>query len=166
MPAQFCLGKALLNAAFVEFQPELSMIGVFLCQDLYMAFSAAILYAAAAVSAPHDNFNATLWYQTSAEFRANSLQTYKMASLTLKEALTDKNWTALPGQTSDFQQLPPAIIVDIDETILDNSQRLPRPFWSKTLVLTANVGITGSQLQKPKPYRARWIFSIWPAKTA
>lgn len=86
-----------------------------------MAFSAAMLYAAAAVSAPHDNFNATLWYQTSAEFRANSLQTYKMASLTLKEALTDKNWSALPTQTSDFQQLPPAIIVDIDETILDNS---------------------------------------------
>jgi acid phosphatase len=86
-----------------------------------MAFSAAMLFAAAAVSAPHDNFNATLWYQTSAEFRANSLQTYKMASLTLKEALTDKNWSALPTQTSDFQQLPPAIIVDIDETILDNS---------------------------------------------
>jgi len=90
-------------------------------QDFVMAFSAALLFAAAAASAPHDNFNATLWYQTSAEFRANSLQTYKMASLTLKDALTDKNWTALPSQTADFQQLPPAIIVDIDETILDNS---------------------------------------------
>ncbi len=86
-----------------------------------MAFSAAILFAAAAVSAPHDNVNATLWYQTSAEFRANSLQTYKMASLNLKDALTDRNWSALPTQTTDFQQLPPAIIVDIDETILDNS---------------------------------------------
>lgn len=86
-----------------------------------MAFSPVFLFAAAAVTVPHDNLNATLWYQTSAEFRANSLQTYKMASLTLKEALTDRNWTALPAQTSDFQQLPPAIIVDIDETILDNS---------------------------------------------
>jgi len=86
-----------------------------------MAFSTAFLFAAAAVSAPHDNLNATLWYQTSAEFRANSLQTYKMASLTLKDALTDTNWTALPTQTTDFQHLPPAIIVDIDETILDNS---------------------------------------------
>lgn len=87
-----------------------------------MAFSAVFLLAAAAASpAPHDNLNATLWYQTSAEFRANSLQTYKMASLTLKEALTDKNWTALPTQTTNFQHLAPAIIVDIDETILDNS---------------------------------------------
>lgn len=86
-----------------------------------MAISVAMLFAAAAVSAPHNNFNATLWYQTSAEFRANSLQTYKMASLTLKEALTDKNWSALPTQTADFQQFAPAIIVDIDETILDNS---------------------------------------------
>jgi acid phosphatase len=97
------------------------MIGVFLRQDVFMAFSAAIWFAAVAAAAPHNNFNATLWYQTSAEFRANSLQTYKMASLTLKEALTDKNWSALPNQTSGFQQLPPAIIVDIDETILDNS---------------------------------------------
>lgn len=86
-----------------------------------MAFTAALLLAATTVAVPHNNLNATLWYQTSAEFRANSLQTYRMASLTLRDALSDKNWSAFTGQTGDFQQLPPAIIVDIDETILDNS---------------------------------------------
>ncbi|MBY0417679.1 MAG: acid phosphatase [Pararheinheimera sp.] len=69
----------------------------------------------------HDNMNATLWYQTSAEFKASAIQTYQTAALQLPQAIADKNWTALPNQTNNYQQLPLAIIVDIDETILDNS---------------------------------------------
>lgn len=69
----------------------------------------------------HANLNSTLWYQTSAEFRANSQQNYKLASLQLPALLADKNQSALLSQTSNFQHLPPAVIVDIDETILDNS---------------------------------------------
>lgn len=69
----------------------------------------------------HDNMNATLWYQTSAEFKASAIQTYQTAALQLPHAIADKNWTALPNQSSNYQQLPMAIIVDIDETILDNS---------------------------------------------
>lgn len=92
-----------------------------------MSLSALMLLAAttqplpAPELLPHNNFNSTLWYQTSAEFRANSLQTYKMAALALKGALADRQWTALSNQTGDVATLPPAIIVDIDETILDNS---------------------------------------------
>jgi len=69
----------------------------------------------------HPNLNSTLWYQTSAEFRANSLQSYKMATLQLPALLKDTSQTALLTQTSNYQQLPAAVIVDIDETILDNS---------------------------------------------
>lgn len=69
----------------------------------------------------HPNANSTLWYQTSAEFRANSLQSYKMATLQLPALLADKSQTALLTQTANYQQLPTAVIVDIDETILDNS---------------------------------------------
>jgi len=69
----------------------------------------------------HPNANSTLWYQTSAEFRANSLQSYKMATLQLPALLADKSQTALLTQTANYQQLPAAVIVDIDETILDNS---------------------------------------------
>jgi 5'-nucleotidase (lipoprotein e(P4) family) len=83
--------------------------------------SSLLLCAFAAQAAPHDNMNATLWYQTSAEFKASALQTYQTATLQLPLAIADKNWTALPQQKDNFQQLPAAIIVDIDETILDNS---------------------------------------------
>lgn len=75
----------------------------------------------ASQAAPHDNMNATLWYQTSAEFKASAIQTYQTAALQLPHAIADQSWTALPNQTINDQKLPLAIIVDIDETILDNS---------------------------------------------
>ena len=83
--------------------------------------SGLLLCTFASQAAPHDNMNATLWYQTSAEFKASAIQTYQTAALQLPHAIADKNWTALPNQTHNYQQLPLAIIVDIDETILDNS---------------------------------------------
>lgn len=67
----------------------------------------------------HNNFNSVLWYQTSAEFRANSLQTYRQATDLLSRAKNDSTWTVWPQ--ANATKLPPAIIVDIDETILDNS---------------------------------------------
>lgn len=73
----------------------------------------------AAQPTAHHNFNSVLWYQTSAEFRANSIQTYRQATELLEKAKNDQQWTAWPQ--SNAQQLPPAIIVDVDETILDNS---------------------------------------------
>ena len=38
----------------------------------------------------------------------------------LDEALADKNWTAATEQTGAYQDLPPAIIMDVDETAIDN----------------------------------------------
>lgn len=80
----------------------------------------------------HDNMNSTLWYQSSAEFKASAIQTYQTAALQLPLAIADKNWTALTNQKENFQQLPPAIIVDIDETILDNS-----PVAAQSVLLNA-----------------------------
>ena len=68
-----------------------------------------------------DNLNAVLWVQTAVEYRANSLQAYALAARVLDEALADRGWTAFLGQAEDFEDLPPAIILDIDETVLDNS---------------------------------------------
>ena len=68
-----------------------------------------------------DNLNAVMWVQTAVEYRANSLQAYALAARVLDEALADRGWTALLGQTGDYEDLPPAIILDIDETVLDNS---------------------------------------------
>lgn len=87
-----------------------------------MSLSLSLFFSAAVSTAPlHPNHNAVLWYQTSAEFHANSLQTYNAARGQLLRAIADPNWTALTNQQGNYQQLPPAIIVDIDETILDNS---------------------------------------------
>ncbi len=66
--------------------------------------------------------NSTLWTQSSVEFKGNSLAIYKLAGLMLDQALADKTWTAAPDeQASGFEGKPPAVILDVDETVLDNS---------------------------------------------
>src|SRR6266536_5805560 len=71
---------------------------------------------------PADNaVNATLWMQTSAEYQAVTREVYATALHTLDEALTDKTWTAAIEQPAVDPSLPPAIVLDIDETILDTS---------------------------------------------
>jgi acid phosphatase len=60
-----------------------------------------------------------LWVRTAAEFEALCLQAYRAASEFLDHALADSSWSALPGQ-SDAHNLPPAIIFDVDETLMTN----------------------------------------------
>jgi 5'-nucleotidase (lipoprotein e(P4) family) len=69
----------------------------------------------------YEMLNATLWRQTSAEYQAIALQTYRLARANLDRALADPSWTAALEQTGDTAGLPPAIIVDLDETILDDT---------------------------------------------
>ena len=72
--------------------------------------------------AQNDGLNATLWLQSSVEYKANALGTYRLGTLMLDAALADKSWTAAPNeQMGDFAGKPPAIILDVDETVLDNS---------------------------------------------
>jgi acid phosphatase len=70
----------------------------------------------------NNNFNSTLWVQTAAEYEANAIQTYNSAESNIDVALRDKSWTAALEQGSNYSLKPPAIILDIDETVLDNSQ--------------------------------------------
>ena len=69
----------------------------------------------------NDNLNATLWTQQSAEFKGNALGAFALARIRLDEALADKSWTAADEQSGAYQDLPPAVILDADETLLDNS---------------------------------------------
>lgn len=69
----------------------------------------------------HDGLNATYWMQNSVEYKANASALYQLAMLRLDQALADKSWTAALEQTGDYQSKPPAVILDIDETVLDNS---------------------------------------------
>jgi acid phosphatase len=81
--------------------------------------------AAGAQPAALDALNATLWQQQSMEYRASTLQAWRAAAGALPRALKDKSWTASLEQQAmpakQWKKLPPAIIVDVDETVLDNS---------------------------------------------
>ena len=69
-----------------------------------------------------DLLNAVLWMQRSVEYKASALTAFALARIRLDQALADPNWTGAPReQTGAYQSLPTAVILDIDETILDNS---------------------------------------------
>jgi acid phosphatase len=70
----------------------------------------------------NDTLNAVLWMQRSVEYKANAQAIFALARIRLDEALADKASTAAPAeQKGAFQDLPPAVILDVDETLLDNS---------------------------------------------
>lgn len=69
----------------------------------------------------HEMLNAVLWQRTSAEFEALSLQAYATARANLSRALGDASWTAALEQGAGYQALPPAVILDLDDTVLDSS---------------------------------------------
>jgi 5'-nucleotidase (lipoprotein e(P4) family) len=69
----------------------------------------------------HENLNATVWMQSAIEYRASALQAYRAARVALDSALADSKETAAVEQTADASALPPAVILDLDETVLDNS---------------------------------------------
>ena len=82
--------------------------------------------AAAATTKPtgtHDNLNAVAWVQTSVEYRAITTQTFRAAADHLDVALKEKNWDALvPSERGNAATgLRPAVVMDVDETVLDNS---------------------------------------------
>ena len=68
-----------------------------------------------------EGLNATAWVQSSAEAKIAARQAYHLASRQLDAALRDRNWSAAVEQRAPYQKLPPAIILDLDETVLDNS---------------------------------------------
>jgi acid phosphatase len=72
---------------------------------------------------PHETLNAVLWVQTSAEYDMSTEQAYRLAAIRLGEALEPENarWTAAVEQTGRYWDLPPAVVLDIDEAVLDNS---------------------------------------------
>ncbi len=73
--------------------------------------------------AADDNLNAVLWIQRSAEYRAAAETVYRAATDKLDTALKTPEWDALVPEerVNAARGLPPAVVMDIDETVLDNS---------------------------------------------
>lgn len=80
-----------------------------------------VLLAACAPHPPAETRSdlAVLWVRDSAEWRALALQAYGAASEDLPRLLADRSFSALPDQR-DAAGKPPAIIVDVDETLVSN----------------------------------------------
>ena len=56
------------------------------------------------------------WAAHAAEYQALSQQVYSQATRDLPGFIADTSWTALP-HVQDFENKPPAIILDVDETV-------------------------------------------------
>ena len=96
------------------------------CQPVRPQAPAPIVAAAPAHAATvpaDDNLNAVLWVQRSAEYQAAAIQTYRAAAEHLDRALAEPHWDALVPTERDNtgHGLKPAVVLDIDETVLDNS---------------------------------------------
>lgn len=71
-----------------------------------------------------EQVSATLWMQHAAEFRIAAEQTYRLATERLATTIAAPGSAALEQQelaAEALASLPTAIIVDLDETVLDNS---------------------------------------------
>ncbi|MCD9098920.1 5'-nucleotidase, lipoprotein e(P4) family [Luteimonas fraxinea] len=119
-PALTLLASALLLAACKPTTPAAAP-----ADDAAEAAPTTSTTQAPAATDPSDNLNAVLWIQRSEEYRANSLSIFRAAADHLDDALAEKNWDALVPEEreliGDATALPPAVIMDIDETVLDNS---------------------------------------------
>ncbi len=74
-----------------------------------------------AAAPSRDDVLSVTWVQTAAEMDALTRTVYRAARASLDVALADPTWTAAVEQTGDLAGLTPAIVLDVDETVLDNS---------------------------------------------
>lgn len=70
----------------------------------------------------HSLVNAVLWVNNSAEYRAAALSTFSAARRSLDAALADTTWVGAQEENANDPSQPPAIILDLDETSIDNTE--------------------------------------------
>jgi 5'-nucleotidase (lipoprotein e(P4) family) len=72
----------------------------------------------------HEQLQGVLWAQTAAEYQALATTIYALAAAEFDRANSDSSWTAAIEQEErgGFSTLPVAVIMDLDETVLDNSR--------------------------------------------
>lgn len=87
----------------------------------FLLLNALIIGCSATRELNHPSAYATLWVQNAAEYDALTRQVYNAASSRLTRALEDSYWTAATEQEDPYFGLPPAVILDVDETVLDNA---------------------------------------------
>jgi 5'-nucleotidase (lipoprotein e(P4) family) len=102
----------------------------------------------------HALLNSVLWVQTSPEYEFVCREVFRLAEIRLDEAIPDGGWTAALEQTEAYEDLPPAVILDVDETVLDNSpfearlitegREYNKPMWDEWVVEAGAQEIPGA----------------------
>jgi acid phosphatase len=105
--------RTIQNAKFIVFNVASLLIGVVIGSSGLMTSLAwqATSLQTAAVNPQEHALDANLYMQTAAEYHAVCLQTYNLATERLRQKLAATNH---PGAQ-------PAVVMDLDETVLDNS---------------------------------------------
>lgn len=104
----------------------------------YLPVKLAAIFLAACASQPAAEPEADLgilWVRDAAEYQALAIQAFAAAGEDLSRMIDDRSWSALPDQT-DAADLKPAIIFDVDETLVSNVQfqiQLEPPFRDSKL---------------------------------
>lgn len=101
-------------------------VGSLLCAVLSAgcAPSAALRPSASPPVIGRETVNATLWMQRSDEYRIAAEQVFRLATERLTTSIAASGTAAVEQRGADpaaLARLPTAVIVDLDETILDNS---------------------------------------------
>jgi acid phosphatase len=121
-------------------------------KTLRMIMPLALLLGCSAESQTNDPRRdlGLLWVKHSAEYQAISRQVYSSATNALPGFIEDKSWSAMPTQ-ADAGELPPAIILDVDETVVSNVDfqlEYERPFanhkldeWTRRVDATPIAGV-------------------------
>jgi len=91
------------------------------CQTIQEQSAGVEPVGVSAARVSHENLNGILWMQASAEYDSLCRLIYKAAGDAVTKALADPTWTAALEQTGNFAALPPAVILDLDETVMDNT---------------------------------------------
>ena len=107
--------------------------------------------------APDDTRGAMAWMQTAAEYDAQNLMVYAAARVALDAALADPARDALPADErartgKDPRTLPPAIILDIDETVLENT-----PFNVDLMHRPIDPGLPVEDFRRPSTSAGRLV---------
>lgn len=85
----------------------------------------------------HDPANdlGILWVKHAAEYPAITRQVYQSAEKDLARFINDTDWSAMPGYPT-VAGLPPAVILDVDETVVSNVDfqlAFERPFTNQKM---------------------------------
>ena len=76
-----------------------------------------------------------LWVKHAAEYQAITTQVYQSAERALPGFIDDKSWSAMPQQ-QHAEDLPPAVILDVDETVVSGANfqlAFERPFSDRKM---------------------------------